>query len=99
MKDQQPQKNTAARIDQLDIFQKVIEKTHDLLIRESDVNEDEIHSVKSILYAAIEKVKIKADHLAHIQKMLREIFIIVNARADLKNDEKVDDSRHQQSGC
>lgn len=67
---------------------KALERTRALLDRDSEVDYDEIHSVKSILYAAIERVGMKADRLASVQRMLRELFAIVTTKVDLRGYER-----------
>ena len=52
------------------------------------VEEVETHAVKSLLYAAVEQTRIKADELLSLQRMLRELFVIVTASGDLRDYER-----------
>lgn len=66
---------------------KALEKTREVLNRDP-VNYDEIHSAKSILYAAIERMGMKAEKIIYSQRLLRELFSIVTTKADLRDYEK-----------
>lgn len=71
------------------VLKSALERARGLLDQKSDdIDYDEIHSVKSILYAAIEQVGMKADRLFSAQRMLRELFVIVTTRADLREHER-----------
>jgi len=73
-----------ARASYVRALAQALERTRELLAREAEIDYDEIHSVKSVLYAAIEWLGIKTDRLASVQRMLRELFAIVTAKADLR---------------
>ena len=72
------------------VFLKALSKTRQLLIESETktLNYDKIHSVKSVLYAAIEQVGLKAERLSSIQRMFRELFAIVTSSSDLKSYER-----------
>ena len=61
---------------------KVVDRTHQLL-REDDAVHDyeKIHSVKSILYAAIEQAGMETDRLISAQELLRELLTLVALQA------------------
>lgn len=64
-------------------FNKAINQTKTLLVREDcGFDHDEIHAVKSILYAAIERAGIGAERLAEAQRKLRELLFLVTLRSD-----------------
>lgn len=68
---------------------KAIEKTHNLLA--GDVfacDYDEIHSAKSILYAAIEQMGMKIERLSSVRRMLRELLLIVTSQYDSPGQDK-----------
>ena len=62
---------------------KAMDRTHQLL-REEDAAQDyeKIHSVKSILYAAIEQAGMESDRLISAQELLRELLTFVALQAD-----------------
>ncbi|MDD5226371.1 MAG: hypothetical protein PHV97_04200 [Candidatus Omnitrophica bacterium] len=62
---------------------KAMDRTHQLL-RRDDVASDygRIHSVKSILYAAIEQAGMETDRLISAQELLRELLKLVALQAD-----------------
>ena len=62
---------------------KAMDRTHQLL-RENDAAHDyeKIHSVKSILYAAIERAGMETDRLISAQELLRELLTLVALQAD-----------------
>jgi len=62
---------------------KAMDRTHRLL-RENDAAPDyeRIHSVKSILYAAIEQAGMETDRLISAQELLRELLTLVALQAD-----------------
>ena len=62
---------------------KAMDRTHQLL-REEDAAPDygRIHSVKSILYAAIEQAGMETDRLISAQELLRELLTLVALQAD-----------------
>ncbi len=71
----------------LQTFIRTLERTRDLLNHErADTNE--IHSVKSILYAAIERMGMRAEQIIYSQRLLRELFSIVTLKDDLREYEK-----------
>jgi len=50
--------------------------------------DDEIHHVKSLLYAALERLGMTAERLFSVQRMLRELFSIVTSSYDFKDRER-----------
>ena len=68
---------------------KAMDRTHQLL-RESDPAPDyeRIHSVKSILYAAIEQAGMETDRLISAQELLRELLTLVALQTDPVRHEK-----------
>ncbi len=62
---------------------KAMDRTHQLL-REDDAAPDyeRIHSVKSILYAAIEQAGMESDRLISAQELLRELLTLVALQVD-----------------
>lgn len=73
--------------DDLHAFIQALERTRELLSREK-ADSDEIHSVKSVLYAAIERMGMKAEQIIYSQRLLRELFSIVTLKGDLRDYEK-----------
>ena len=68
---------------------RVLKQTHDLLSNGSErVNYEEVHSVKSLLYAAIEHLGCKIERLASIQRQLRELFMVVTCSPALNSYER-----------
>jgi len=62
---------------------KAMDKTHQLLREEGASSDYErIHSVKSILYAAIEQAGMETERLISAQELLRELLMFVALRAD-----------------
>jgi len=73
----------------IDTVYKALEKTERLLSQNPErVHSDEIHSVKSVLYAAIEQVRMRVERLSTLQRMLRELFVIASADIELKSYER-----------
>lgn len=60
-----------------------MDRTHQLL-REKEAAPDyeRIHSVKAILYAAIEQAGMETDRLISAQELLRELLTLVALQAD-----------------
>lgn len=74
---------------QIKAVKKALERARRILDQSTaEVNYDEVHSVKSTLYAAIEQVGMRAERLFSAQRMLRELFAIVTTKADLREYEK-----------
>ena len=68
---------------------KALTKSEGLLGRmPNDLNCEDIHAVKSTLYAAIEQVGTRVERLTSLQRMLRELFVIVTANLELKDYER-----------
>ena len=60
---------------------KAIERTQYLLAEETALQDyDKIHSVKSILYAAIEQMGMRAERMFFVQRLLRELLAIIGAQ-------------------
>ncbi len=70
---------------------KAMGRTHQLL-REEDaaLDYERIHSVKSILYAAIEQAGMESDRLISAQELLRELLTLVALQADPDRHERQD---------
>lgn len=66
---------------------RALEKTREIL-NCNRIDYDEIHSAKSILYVAIERMGMKAEKIIYSQRLLRELFSIVMTKADLRDHEK-----------
>ena len=49
---------------------------------------DRAHSLKSLLYVAIERVGMQADRLIGLQRQLRELLGMINTLADLREYER-----------
>lgn len=62
------------------VVAKALDQTQQLFAKEDQVDYNEIHAVKSILYAAIETVGMKADQLFSLQRRLRELFVLVTTK-------------------
>lgn len=66
-----------------------LKKIKELLERCPDmVTDDELHAVKSTLYVAIERMGMEMERLGYSQRLMREIFSIVNMKADMKEYER-----------
>lgn len=50
-----------------------------------EINSDEIHRGKSVLYAAIEQMGIEISRFQTFQRMLRELLVIVNTSVDCRD--------------
>lgn len=62
-------------------LRKAIDRTHELLVRDGALEDyDQIHSAKSILYAAVEQMAIRGERIFATQRMLRELLSIVNTQ-------------------
>lgn len=62
---------------------KAMARTHQLLREEGAAHDfEKIHSVKSILYAAIEQAGMETDRLISAQELLRELLTLVALQAD-----------------
>jgi hypothetical protein len=70
-------------------LRKAVERTSQLLIREvQTLDHDKVHSVKSILYAAIERVGLESERLTGVQRMLRELLILTTVQAAPRLEDK-----------
>jgi hypothetical protein len=62
-------------------LKKAIDRTHKLLAREAALRDyGQIHSAKSILYAAIEQMGMRGERIFAVQRMLRELLSIVTSQ-------------------
>jgi hypothetical protein len=70
---------------------KVMAKTQQLL-REEDAAPDygSIHSVKSILYSAIEQAGMESERMISAQELLRELLMLVALQADPVRQERTE---------
>lgn len=57
------------------------------LLMESETNYETLHSAKSVLYAAIEQAGLHVERFELLQRKLRELFSIINIKADLNEHE------------
>ena len=68
---------------------RALQEAKALLERDSsEISPAEIHRLKSVLYAAIEETGTKAERLAGLQRMLRELFSLVFTIADIHDHER-----------
>lgn len=68
---------------------KAIDRTHRLLAREEAAQDyDQIHSAKSILYAAIEQMGMQGERIFTTQRMLRELLSIVTTQYQSSGSDK-----------
>ncbi len=66
-----------------------VDKSKQLLDQdETNLDSDAIHSVKSVLYAAIEQTRTGVERLATLQRMLRELLVIITSNVELKTYER-----------
>jgi len=62
---------------------KAIDRTQALLVHEPEVPEEgQIHAVKSILYAAIERAGMESERFLSAQELLRELLALIVLRGD-----------------
>ena len=60
---------------------KAMDRTHQLLSQEAALQDyDQIHSAKSILYAAIEQMGMRGERIFTTQRKLRELLSIVTTQ-------------------
>lgn len=70
-----------------DTLQRALEKTRELL--EEELSDSlEIHRAKSLLYVAIERTGMRAERLLGLQRLLRELLILVTGTGDLRDYER-----------
>ena len=67
--------------------QRALEKTR-LLLEEELCDSDEIHRAKSLLYVAIERTGMQAERLLGLQRLLRELLILVTGSGDFRDYER-----------
>lgn len=66
-----------------------VARTRALLVSENGSSDyDEIHAVKSVLYAAIERAGMSAERMMLTQQKLRELFFLVTIRGDPKPEDR-----------
>ncbi|OGW89294.1 MAG: hypothetical protein A3G33_02780 [Omnitrophica bacterium RIFCSPLOWO2_12_FULL_44_17] len=71
------------------LFNQLLLEIRFLLNKDMQVlNDEDIHKVKSLLYAGIEKIGFKIERFASIQRLLRELFAIIAMAKDARNCEK-----------
>jgi len=69
-------------------LEKALDRTHHLLVRDPAIPDPgEVHAVKSILYAAIERAWLESERLLGVQRMLRELLMLTTVRADPKPED------------
>lgn len=59
-----------------------------LEVEDERVDVGELHDIKSKLYVTIERIGMKAERMIYSQRLLRELFSIINARPDMSDHEK-----------
>jgi len=70
-------------------LKKAIDRTQRLLICEDPVPDaEQIHSVKSVLYAAIERTWLESERLLGVQRMLRELLMLATVQGDSKPEDR-----------
>ncbi|HCR72351.1 MAG TPA: hypothetical protein DIW23_12960 [Anaerolineae bacterium] len=55
----------------------------------SKIQADELHTLKSTFYVAVERLHMKADRLFSLQRQLREVLTLINMRCDLSEHERM----------
>lgn len=66
---------------QLRCLKKAIDRLQHLLTQDTALSDyDQIHSAKSILYAAIEQMGMRGERIFTVQRMLRELLSIVTSQ-------------------
>lgn len=71
------------------IMERVFQETTQLLTE--DITEEDsarIHTLKSILYVAVERVGMRAEQLFYAQRLLRELMHVVTTRPCLNDHER-----------
>lgn len=72
-------------------LRRALEKTGEILSQGRSLDEslsDEIHRTKSLLYVAIERTGMRAERLLGLQRLLRELLILVTGTGDLRDYER-----------
>lgn len=59
-----------------------------LTLPDCEIDDVEIHEIKSLLYAAIERTGIELNRLHAIQRLLRELFGLVSIGKDIREYER-----------
>lgn len=83
------------------LLHRLIDQTRQLLLRENElIDHDEVHAVKSLLYAVLERLGTHTERIQETQKMLRELFSIIALSKDIREEERQNglqilDSLHQ----
>jgi len=63
-------------------------RTRGLLASENTLTEEELHQVKSLLYALLERLGMKAEEVSWARSKLLRLFAIVTSSYDLREDER-----------
>jgi len=71
-----------------ELFVRVLKDSRLLLMERTSVTYDQIHAVKSLLYAALEQTKTQTDRLAEVHALLRELFTLVMMSCELNDHER-----------
>ena len=75
--------------DNKDFFHRLIIQTALLFDpQKGQINQVEAHEMKSILYTAIERVGFSVEQLSTVQRLLRELFAIINLHEDIRSHER-----------
>ena len=76
-------------VDQELLFDRMISKAEALLNHSAgSMDQIEAHELKSLLYAAIERVGFAVERARTVQRLIRELFSIINLHSDLQSYEK-----------
>lgn len=62
----------------VETFDEALLRAEALMISKTSASYEEIHAVKSSLYAAVERVGLKAEKTFYAQRMLRELLVILS---------------------
>lgn len=70
---------------------KSINRVRRLLLKDPALQDyDQIHSAKSILYAAIEQMGMRAERLCVVQRLLRELLFVVTSQCEPSQHDRSD---------
>ncbi len=72
----------------VETFDNALNRIETLMASEMIRDYDQVHDAKSTLYAAIERIGIRAGKTADAQRMLRELMMILNEAAVSKRCER-----------
>lgn len=85
----EPSENQGVNRGYVQCLMKAMQSTRQLFVRDSGMADDaNIHSVKSVLYAAIERAGIEIEQSSSIQQKLRELLTHVAIQSDASWQER-----------